>query len=214
MKYTTYLFDLDGTLTDPRTGITKAVQYALLQQGIAENDLTKLEPFIGPPLQESFAAYYSMNEEQVWQAVAAYREYFKEYGIYENECYEGITELLTLLTSNQAKLLVATSKPTVFAERIIAYFKLDGYFKGVYGSELDGPRSNKAELIRYIMDSNRLSPGETVMIGDRKHDLIGARSNGIDSIAVGYGYGSEDELMGETPTYYYETVQDFMRAYS
>lgn len=213
MKYTNFLFDLDGTLTDPKIGITKAVQYALLQKGIIVNDLSKLECFIGPPLQESFSLYYHMNEVEAWESVAAYREYFKEYGIYENELYEGITDLLKLLQSKQYQLFVATSKPTVFAEMIITYFNLNSYFVGIYGSELDGTRSNKGELIQYIMEGNQLRHDNTVMIGDRKHDLIGANNNRIDSIAVGYGYGSEAELKGENPTYYYKTIKDFIEAY-
>ncbi|MEI3802464.1 MULTISPECIES: HAD family hydrolase [Chitinophaga] len=208
MKYANILFDLDGTLTDPKTGITKSVQYALAKAGIAEPDLQKLLPFIGPPLQQSFIEYYGFTESQAWEAVSAYREYFKVTGIYENEQYAGIPELLTALRSQGRRLFVATSKPKVFADIVIRHFNLEPYFTAVYGSELDGTRADKAELIRYVMSEQQLDAGNTVMVGDRKHDIIGAQKNQLPSIAVGYGYGSTQELRDASPDYIFNTVNE------
>lgn len=214
MNYKNVLFDLDGTLTDPKVGITKSVQYALAKFNIIEPDLSKLEFFIGPPLQNSFMEAYSFTEEQAWDAVTHYREYFKEQGIYENELYEGIKELLELLKSQGRDLFVATSKPEVFALSILSHFELDSYFTHVCGSELDGTRSDKTEIIKFIVDKYHLNPMETVMIGDRKHDLIGAHNNNIHSIAVGFGYGTEEELIAAEPTYHTQTVKDLLMAFS
>ncbi|WP_422660849.1 HAD family hydrolase [Paenibacillus sp. EC2-1] len=214
MNYKNVLFDLDGTLTDPKVGITKSVQYALAKFNIIEPDLSKLEFFIGPPLQNSFMEAYSFTAEQAWDAVTHYREYFKEQGIYENELYEGIKELLELLKSQGRDLFVATSKPEVFALSILSHFELDSYFTYVCGSELDGTRSDKTEIIKFIVDKYHLNPMETVMVGDRKHDLIGAHNNNIHSIAVGFGYGTEEELIAAEPTYNTQTVKDLLMAFS
>lgn len=213
MNYKNVLFDLDGTLTDPKVGITKSVQYALAKFDIIELDLSKLEFFIGPPLQHSFVEAYSFTSEQAWNAITHYREYFKEQGIYENELYEGIKELLELLKSQGRDLFVATSKPEVFALSILTHFELDSYFTYVCGSELDGTRSDKTEIIKFIIDKYHLNPMETVMIGDRKHDLIGAHNNNIHSIAVGFGYGTEEELRAAEPTHHTPTVKDLLQAF-
>lgn len=214
MKYNNVLFDLDGTLTDPKTGITKAVQYALAKAGIIENDLSRLLPFIGPPLQQSFMEYYSFTEAQAWEAVNAYREYFKVTGIYENERYEGIPELLTALRSQGRRLFVATSKPQVFADIVIRHFNLGAYFTAVYGSELDGTRADKGELIKYVLTSENLAAEHTMMVGDRKHDIIGAKKNNIVSVGVGYGYGSTEELNAAAPDFLFNTVADLTAGFS
>ncbi|HEY9258583.1 HAD family hydrolase [Chitinophaga sp.] len=214
MKYNNVLFDLDGTLTDPKTGITKSVQYALAKAGIIENDLSRLIPFIGPPLQQSFMEYYSFTEAQAWEAVAAYREYFKVTGIYENERYEGIPELLTTLLAQGRRLFVATSKPQIFADVVIRHFNLLPYFTAVYGSELDGTRADKGELIKYLLTKENLAAEHTIMVGDRKHDIIGAKKNDIACIGVGYGYGSTEELNAAAPDYIFNTVADLTTAFS
>lgn len=214
MNYKNVLFDLDGTLTDPKVGITKSVQYALAKFNIIEPDLSKLEFFIGPPLQHSFMEAYSFTVEQAWDAVTHYREYFKEQGIFENDLYEGIKELLELLKSQGRDLFVATSKPEVFALSILSHFELDSYFTYACGSELDGTRSDKTDIIKFIIDKYHLNPMETIMIGDRKHDLIGAHNNNIHSIAVGFGYGTEEELRAAEPTYHTHTVKDLLQAFS
>ena len=207
-SYRFILFDLDGTLTDPKVGITKSAQYALKKMGIDEKNLDNLTSFIGPPLQVSFTDEYGFNKEQTEPAIDYYRERFKEKGMFENKPYEGIAPLLQMFVEQQYTLVVATSKLTVFAEQILKHFELEQYFDLVVGSNLDGTRSEKAEIIRYILDYyNEHSNDEFVMVGDRKYDIIGANETNIDSIAVGYGYGSMEELMESQPTQIVESVE-------
>jgi len=207
-KYKTLLFDLDGTLTDPMLGITRSVQYALQKFEIQVNDLSELCSFIGPPLDESFKKYYSLSEQQTKEAIAHYRVYFSKTGIFENKPYPGIKELLRYLREEGFQLMVATSKPTCFAKQILAHFDLDKYFIFVGGSELDGTRSAKAEVISYVLQQNHITQlEEVVMIGDREHDIFGAKKVGIDSIGVLYGYGSSAELTNAGATYLVENVE-------
>lgn len=209
MKYNYILFDLDGTLTDPKVGITKSVQYSLEKNGIIVESLSDLEKFIGPPLKESFMEFYSFNEVKSIQAIEYYREYFKDKGIFENEVYEGILILLKELKKRGLIIGVATSKPTVFAERIIEYFGLTEYFDLIIGSNLDGTRTNKAEIIRYAIEKLAVENlNEIIMIGDRKHDVIGAQKNNIDSIGVLYGYGSLEEMEAINPTYIVNSISN------
>ncbi|CAE6964196.1 HAD family hydrolase [Ectopseudomonas khazarica] len=207
MHHPTVLFDLDGTLTDPREGITRSVQFALAKLGIDEPDLAALEHFIGPPLLQCFMASYGLDEATAWQAVNHYRERFKVTGLYENRMFAGVPSLLDALLAQGRTLYIATSKPTVFAEEIARHFGFDRYFKRIYGSELDGTRTNKVELLAHLLESENLAPGSALMIGDRKHDLIGARSNGVQAVAVGYGFGSREELLGEAPAFHFETLE-------
>ncbi|MNH94770.1 5'-nucleotidase [compost metagenome] len=204
--YSHVLFDLDGTLTDPKVGITKSVQYALHRFGIEVNDLDQLNSFIGPPLMLSFQELYGFTEAQANQAIRYYREYFQDQGIYENELYDGMIELLSLLKNQNRTLVIATSKPAVFAERILSYFHVDMYFDFICGSELDGTRSDKAEIIQYILTRMQISNHAAIMIGDRKFDIIGANQNDVDAIAVAYGYGSKQELTESHPKYYADSV--------
>lgn len=213
MHHSIILFDLDGTLTDPREGITRSVQYALAKLGIDEPDLSALEHFIGPPLLQCFMATYGLDEDTAWQAVNHYRERFRITGLYENQPFEGIEVLLEGLRAQGRTLYIATSKPTVFAEEIARHFGFHQHFQRIYGSELDGTRTNKVELIAHLLQEERLQPGSALMIGDRKHDLIGARSNGLQSVAVGYGFGSREELLGESPDYHFETLEALHRAF-
>ena len=206
--YMTVLFDLDGTLTDPKPGITKSVQYALRRLGIQADDLEQLTPFIGPPLVESFMRYYALDTATAQQALAYYREYFAERGLFENAVYPGIVDLLARLRRQGRTLAVATSKPAVYAGRILAHFHLADDFALVAGSELDGTRVAKGEVIAYALA--RLPSAELstcVMVGDRMHDVVGARENTIASVAVGYGYGSLDELRAAEPTHLVGTVE-------
>lgn len=208
-KYKIILFDLDGTLTDPKVGITKSVQYALLKMGIVEPDLDKLESFIGPPLQDSFADEYNFDEVLTQKAIEFYRDRFKEKGMFENKVYTRIPELLKSLKKLGFTLVVATSKLTVFSEEILKYFALDHYFDLVIGSNLDGTRTAKTDIIQYIIDSySEYELSDFIMIGDRKYDIIGANNTGIDSIAVTYGYGSIDELNQVNPTHIVNTVEE------
>lgn len=205
-NYDVVLFDLDGTLTDPKEGITKSIQYSLKSFGI-EEDLDNLEQFIGPPLHDSFKDYYNFDDEKATKAVEKYREYFSDKGIFENKIYENIKEVLEVLYKNGKILLVATSKPTVFAETILEYFRIDKYFRYIAGSNLDGTRVNKNEVIEYVLELCNVTDKEKViMVGDRKYDIIGANKVGIDSIGVLYGYGSIDEISTSNPTYIAENT--------
>ncbi|GGG86678.1 HAD family hydrolase [Paenibacillus radicis (ex Gao et al. 2016)] len=207
-KMKTILFDLDGTLTDPKLGITSGVQYALSKFDIHVDNLDTLEPFIGPPLTETFQELYGLSEEQSQQGIAYYREYFADRGMYENELYPGMHELLGGLKERGVSVCMATSKPTFFAEKIADYFDIGRYFDFIGGSNLDNTRTDKAEVIQHVLETQGIDPSETIMIGDRKHDVIGARKNGIPSIAVGYGYGRDEELRLAEPAYRAATVDE------
>lgn len=206
------LFDLDGTLTDPKVGITTCVQYALQSFGIDEPDLDKLEPFIGPPLKDSFMEYYDLSEEDAEKAVAKYRERFQDIGIFENELYGGINDLLRTLKNGGMHLAVASSKPQVFVERILKHFKLDKYFEVVVGSELDGTRVEKPQVIQEVL--HRFFPehqpryDEVYMVGDRKFDIQGARTFRIESVGVTYGYGTMEELKEAKADYIVSSVAE------
>lgn len=189
------LFDLDGTLTDSMLGITKSVQYALKKFNIEVTNLNDLCKFIGPPLKESFMEFYNFSEEDAEKGINFYREYFADKGIFENEPYGNIDKLLKSLKENDKTLLLATSKPEPYAIRIMEHFNLSQYFDFMAGSTLDGSRSKKSAVISYVLKENNLTNlSEIVMIGDRKHDILGAKENKIDSIGVLYGYGDFNEL--------------------
>lgn len=192
--YQYLLFDLDGTLTDPGLGITNSVMYALRKFGVDVPERSQLYPFIGPPLKDSFRSCYGFSDEKCELAVMYYREYFKKKGMFENEVYDGIHDLLTRLKASGRSLIVATSKPEVFAVDILRHFDLYKYFDFVAGATLNDVRNKKADIIRYALESCGIAKSSAVMIGDRKHDMIGAKENGLDSIGVLYGYGTYDEL--------------------
>jgi phosphoglycolate phosphatase len=204
-------FDLDGTLTDPMIGITKSVQYALKHFDIVVEDLNELCPFIGPPLKESFMVFYGLTEQEAEVAIAKYRERFSETGLFENKVYQGISEVLENLKQQGKTLMVATSKPTVFAERILAHFNLDHYFDFIGGSNLDGSRTKKSEVIAFVLSENNITDvSEVIMIGDRKHDMIGAEENGMDAIGVLYGYGNFEELSDAGAKYIVKEVEELV----
>lgn len=209
------LFDLDGTLTDPKEGICTCVQYALASFGIEEPDLDKLEPFIGPPLKDSFMEFYQMDEEQAQAAVEKYRERFRDKGIFENKIYDGIPEMLRTLQARGMTLAVASSKPTVFVEKILEHFKIAQYFKVVVGSELDGSRANKdevvAEALRRLFDGRTVERDKVYMIGDRKFDVEGAHVAGVESVGVTYGYGGIEELKSAKSDYIVRTVTELQK---
>lgn len=192
---TEYIFmDLDGTISDPKEGITKAVAHALSYYGIRVENLDMLEKFIGPPLMDSFQDFYGFSEERSREAVEKYREYFGRQGLFENVLYDGMRELLSEAVSQGKKLVIATSKPEVYTEKILKYFDIEKYFLFAAGSTLDGSRSKKGDVIRYALDSLKIRADQAVMVGDRKHDVIGAKENGLYSIGVLYGYGDRKEL--------------------
>lgn len=188
------LFDLDGTLTDPYEGIANSVIYALNKFGISVKDKAMLKRFIGPPLYTSFMDFYGFDNDGALKAVGYYREYFADRGIYENVVYKGTGEMLSSLKKEGLKLAVATSKPQVFAEKILAHFNLSGYFDLISGATLDNSRVEKADIIAYALTNAGIAPYRAIMVGDRKHDIYGAKSNGLKAIGVLYGYGDEDEL--------------------
>ncbi len=189
------LFDLDGTLTDPGEGITNSVAYALEQYGIAVEDKRSLNTFIGPPLHESFQKYFNFSTLQSFDAVTKYREYYRDRGIFENRLYEGIIPLLSELRNMGKRIIMATSKPTVFAERIAEHYGFKEYFDLIVGSELDGTRVKKAEVIEEALKSAGSPEKEKcIMVGDRLHDIEGAKANSLFSVGVLYGYGSREEL--------------------
>ena len=191
----TIFFDLDGTLTDPKVGITRSIQYAL--QRLDHPTIPTADELtwcIGPPLRTSFVQLLG-GEHAADRAVALYRERFSDIGLYENGVYDGIDEVLTSLGALGHRLFVATSKAHVFADRIIDHFGLRRHFEGVFGAELDGTRVDKSDLLGYALKQASADPARTLMIGDRSHDMIGAKNNGINGIGVLYGYGSRDELL-------------------
>ncbi len=195
--YQTILFDLDGTLTNPALGITNSLAYALEKFNIEVTDKKELYRFIGPPLQDSFENFYHFSKEDSLKAVDFYRDYFRHKGLYENEVYQGIPDLLERLKAQGKKLLVATSKPERFARQILKHFELFDYFDLVAGASMDGSRRLKGDVIAHALTSAQIAdPSSAIMIGDRKHDIIGAKENNLDAIGVLYGFGNREELNG------------------
>ena len=201
-RYQYALFDLDGTLTDPGEGITKSVQYALAKYDIRVSDRTELFCFIGPPLHESFEVYYGFSREEALRAVDAYREYYAVKGIFENKVYEGIREALAALQASGIKICLATSKPEFYAKQILEHFDLAQYFTAVAGSNMDGTRTKKAEVVeRALMLLGDPDVKDCIMIGDREHDVLGGKAQGLDALGVTFGYGSEQELVAAGANY-------------
>ena len=210
--FKTILFDLDGTLTDPALGITNSVAYALSKWDITVSDRSELFKFIGPPLLDSFAEYYGFSDSQSRLALKYYREYFTDRGMFENRVYEGIPQLLSELRSRNKKLIVATSKPEEFAVRILQHFELDGYFDFIGGASMDETRVKKADVIQYALDTcNIIDRSSVVMVGDRLHDINGAKLCGLSSIGVTYGYGSFDELKDAGADFIALSVEDILK---
>jgi len=190
-----YLFDLDGTLTDPKTGIVNSVLYALDSFGISIENNDCLTEFIGPPLRQSFKALFGFNDSDTEKAVGKFRERYYAKGIYENILYDGIETMLQKLKDAGKTLFIATSKPTNQAEIVLSHFNIDKYFTYMSGSELNGDRSLKSDVISYALEQNGIADLSCcIMIGDRKHDVIGAKTVGMKSVGVLYGYGSKAEL--------------------
>lgn len=208
MKYKNFLFDLDGTLSDPQVGIITCMQYALSHFGIQE-EYSNLLKYIGPPLASTFADY--LPAEKVDEAVMKYRERFSTQGIYENELYAGVEDLLQEITKNNGRVFLATSKPEEYAVEIIKHFGLYQYFAGIAGSSMNNMHETKADVINKVIIKNKLQKAESIMIGDREHDLIGAKQMELDAVGVLYGFGNKEELEKEKPVYIANTVQDLKR---
>ncbi len=193
-KYDYILFDLDGTITDPFFGITKSVQYSLKKFDI-ESELEQLRSFIGPPLIDSYIEYFGFDEEKAKLAVEYYREYYRDKGIFDITVYDGIKELVKKLSSNGKKVILATSKPKIFADMILEKLEIKDFFAATFGSELDGTRVKKGDVIAYANENYPFIKDKAIMVGDRKHDIIGAHQNGIACVGVLYGYGSMEEFI-------------------
>lgn len=202
-------FDLDGTLTDSMPGITRAVQYALRHYGIEAEDLNKLKPFVGPPLQDSFREYYDFSEQDARDAVYVFREYYNVRGWMENAPYAGVRDMLKELKAQGRALYVATSKPDQMAKQVLSHFGLTEYFAFIGGATEDGAREKKDDIIRYVMESCKLTDPETIMmVGDRRHDVEGAHKAGIQAAGVLYGYGSRNELVKAGADWIAETPKE------
>lgn len=210
-KYKYILFDLDGTLDDPFEGITKSVEYAMKKFGV-DCDRNALKCFIGPPLTDSFMSVFGLTEEDAFRAVDYYREYYRPTGIFEVTIYEGIAQLLRALKDTGYKLVLATSKPKIFADMILEKFGLSEYFEATFGSELDGTRVKKDEVIEYAFESYPMDKSLAIMVGDRRHDVEGAHKNGISCVGVTFGYGDRDEHISCGADYIVDTVSE-LRAF-
>lgn len=209
MQIKTVLLDLDGTLTDSGPGIMNSVMYAAQKLCIKVMDPSSLRCFIGPPLKEQFAEFFSLSEEESVQALAYYREYYRQKGIFENSVYKGIPALLEGIKKAGLYTAVATSKPEEFAKTIIEHFGLSSQFDFVGGSLMDGGRTNKAEVIEYVLKICHIKERDQVlMIGDREHDIIGAKAAGVHSMGVLYGYGTREELVRAGAQYLADTPQE------
>lgn len=205
------LFDLDGTITDSGEGITKSVQYALKSFDINVEKLEDLNKFIGPPLKDSFKKFYNFDDEKAEIGLKKYREYYGEKGIFENSLYDGVVDLLEDLKKNNKTIILATSKPEVYAKQILEYFKVDKYFTFAAGSDFEETRVKKGEVIKYALEEAKISDlSKVVMIGDREHDIIGAKENNIKSIGVLYGYGDVVELTQARAEYIAKTPKEIL----
>lgn len=210
--YQYVLFDLDGTLTNPEIGITNCVMYALEKFGIKVEDRKELHPFIGPPLTHSFQKYYGLSEDEAEQAVAYYRERFSIKGLYENEVYDGVVEMLQTLKEQGKKIILATSKPEEYAIEILKHFRLYEYFDFIAGATMDGSRGEKTDVIAHAIKISDISDTtKAIMVGDRNYDILGAKENGLDSIGVLFGFGDCEELSEAGATFIAETVADILK---
>lgn len=210
--YQTILFDLDGTLTDSGQGILNSIRYALTQLDHPIPDDHLLKTFIGPPLKTSFEQTLGMSLAESQAAIALYRDYFREKGIFENQIYPGIPELLADLKDQKKQLLVATSKPEVFAQQILEHFELSHFFEIIIGASMDSSRSKKSDVIAYALkNADTVNPAETIMVGDRKYDILGAKENQLASLGVLYGYGSFEELQAAKADYIAKSTEDLRK---
>jgi phosphoglycolate phosphatase len=203
----TVIFDLDGTLTDPKPGITRSVQDAMIRLGRPAPSADDLEWVIGPPLRQSFVRLLG-SEAEADRGVALYRERYGTVGLFENEVIAGIPALVDRLRADGRRLFVATSKVRVFAQRILEHFGLATPFERIYGSELDGTNADKRDLLRAVFAAETLDPADAVIIGDREHDVLGGAAVGMAAIGVRWGYGSDEELLGAGVAAIADTPED------
>jgi len=203
------LFDLDGTLTDPKEGITRCIQFSLDQLGREAPQAEDLLWCIGPPLRDSFASLLGSTDKALLDlALQHYRERFTEIGIYENAVYPGIVPALQHIRAFGYQVFLATSKPKVFATRILDHFSLTQFFHGIYGSKIDGRLSDKGDLVAYILKYCALDPRLSLIVGDRSHDIVGGKRNGIMTATVTYGYGTRCEIDAAEPDFIFDSPSE------
>lgn len=208
-NYDTIFFDLDGTLSDSKVGIIRCLQYSLAKFNIRENNIEKLTRCIGPSLSYTYREWYGLSQEQAKQATEFYRERFEEKGIRENFLFDGVLALVRDLHAAGKKLILATAKPTVHAQRILEHQNIAGYFTEIVGSNLDGTRGDKSEVIAFALTKiGGVNGRKIVMVGDRQHDILGARENNLPVIGVGYGYGTLTEITAAKPDTIVNTVEE------
>lgn len=209
MTITTILFDLDGTLTDPKAGITRCIRFSLEKLGVTPPHEDHLTWCIGPPLRDSFALLLETSDDRLLdQALSYYRERFSQTGMYENELYPESIPALERIRDAGLRVFLATAKPKVFAAPILDHFSLSRFFHGIHGSELDGRCAHKGELIAHILRTESLNPATTLMVGDRCHDILGGRGNGVLTAAVTYGYGSRAEIEESGPDMVFDSLTE------
>lgn len=208
-NYDVIIFDLDGTLSNSKEGITKSVQYALSKLGIKEDNLDNLEHFIGPPLTDELIRTYNVSEEQAEKGVAYYRERYVPIGLYETEIYPGVERMLETLKASGKYIAMATSKPQEMAEEVLRYLKIDGYFDMVMGAELHGPRQNKQVVLEALFDKlEKKDKTKYIMIGDTCFDIDGAKAVGIDAMGVAYGFGDREQMLQHGAVAVVDTTDD------
>ena len=212
MKYKTIFFDLDGTITDSAPGIMNSIKYALEKNHLPMLSEEQLRSFIGPPLRGQFCKVCGLADEESARMVEDYREYYRDKGIFENNVYDGVIEMLEKLRKKGFRLAIATSKPEKYAKIIIDHFHLTKYFACVAGMEMDGGRGTKAQVITYALEKNDITDkSKVLMIGDREHDVIGAHENGLDCLGILYGFGSRKEFEEAGADYIRENVEDILQ---
>lgn len=208
MKQNTVFFDLDGTLTESGPGIINSVRYALEKFGISEPNDAALRRFIGPPLVYSFSTFYGFSAEDAVRAMRIYREYYEKNGMFQNSVYAGIPEMLAALKAAGKRLCVATGKPEKFAVPILQHYELAPFFDVIGGSDEAETRADKTTVIRYVLEASHAEPGDVIMVGDRHHDIDGAKANGVQSVGILYGYGDRAELQAAGADFIAATVSD------
>ena len=211
MQYKTILFDMDGTVTDSAPGIVNSIMYALEKFHITVEDRSLLYKFVGPPIKDSLKKYYNFPDEDCTRAVTYFREYFVKKGMYENEVYDGMEQVLERIKNSGRRTILATSKPEEHAIQIAKYFRIDQYFDFIAGATMDSSRIKKADVITYALESCGIDDlSSAVMVGDREYDIFGAKETGLDSIGVLYGYGGREELERAGADYIAESVGDIL----
>ena len=204
--YKYIIFDLDGTLSDSKEGITKCVQYALKKVGIIEENLSDLEYFVGPPMVEQYMKSYGMSEEKAYETLGYYRERYTPIGIYETKAYPGVKEILEAVKNNGMKIGMATSKPQDMAVEVAKYLEIFDYFDVIRGADLHGPRQSKEEVLKKVFEDTDFDLEESILVGDTRYDVEGANKVGIDCIGVTWGTGTKEEMLDEGAI---ETFDDY-----